>query len=115
MESGLARKIWHQLEAIHAVAYFSPECRAGLTEAGLRGFWMGYFAGRAAPLGAVSPGVVEATFFNFHPAMVPEPYPPPGLWSPRKRSCPLDSEPRPGHCRGSSPRPSVCSTASFRP
>jgi hypothetical protein len=28
---------------------------------------MGYFAGRAAPLGAVGPEVVTATFFNFHP------------------------------------------------
>ena len=31
---------------------------------------MGYFAGRAAPMGAVGPGVVTATFFGFHPAMV---------------------------------------------
>ena len=35
---------------------------------GLRGFWMGYFAGRAAPFGAVGPDLVTATFFNFHPA-----------------------------------------------
>jgi hypothetical protein len=31
---------------------------------------MGYFACRAAPLGPVGPGIVEATFFNFHPEMV---------------------------------------------
>jgi hypothetical protein len=31
---------------------------------------MGYFASRAAPLGAASPGLVTAVFFNFHPAMV---------------------------------------------
>ncbi len=31
---------------------------------------MGYFATRAAPLGPVGPGVVEALFFNFAPAMV---------------------------------------------
>jgi hypothetical protein len=31
---------------------------------------MGYFAGRSAAMGAVGPGVVTATFFNFHPAMV---------------------------------------------
>ena len=52
------------------MTYFAPESRAALADLGLRGFWMGYFAGRAAPLGPVGPGVVEATFFNFHPAMV---------------------------------------------
>ena len=66
----VSRTAWHHLEAVNAVVYFSPECRDGLTNAGLRGFWMGYFAGRAAPMGAVSAGVVEATFYNFAPAMV---------------------------------------------
>ncbi len=55
---------------VNAVAYFSPECRQGATDLGLRGFWMGYFASRAAPMGPVPAGVVEATFYNFHPAMV---------------------------------------------
>ncbi len=41
-----------------------------LAATGLRGFWMGYFAGRAAPLGAGGTGTVSATFFNFHPSMV---------------------------------------------
>jgi hypothetical protein len=41
-----------------------------LREAGLRGFWSGYFAARAAPLGAVGAAPVHAAFFNFHPAMV---------------------------------------------
>src|SRR5258705_3108311 len=31
---------------------------------------MGYFAGRAAPLGAVGPAVVTSLFFTFHAAMV---------------------------------------------
>lgn len=31
---------------------------------------MGYFACRAAPMGPVEPGVVDATFFNFHPDRV---------------------------------------------
>jgi hypothetical protein len=39
-------------------------------EAGLRGFWMGYFGFRACPLGPVDAGVVEAAFANFAPAMV---------------------------------------------
>jgi hypothetical protein len=70
VQTRLARALWQQLEPVHAVTYFAPECRAAFTDAGLRGFWMGYFAGRAAPMGAVGPGVVAATFFNFHPEMV---------------------------------------------
>jgi hypothetical protein len=64
------RSLWMSFEAVHAVTYFAPECRDGLAATGLRGFWMGYFAARAAPLGAVGPSAVTAAFFNFHPAMV---------------------------------------------
>ncbi len=70
MEPSQARTLWHRLEALNAVAYFAPECREAPAALGLRGFWMGYFACRAAPLGAVGPGVVEATFANFHPDRV---------------------------------------------
>ena len=45
-------------------------CRDALSEAGLRGFWMGYFAARSAPMGPVAAPVVTATFFNFNPMMV---------------------------------------------
>jgi len=65
-----ARRCWQLLEPLHAVAYFAPEPLEHLREAGLRGFWMSYFAGRAAPMGAVAPGVVEATFYNFAPRLV---------------------------------------------
>ena len=65
-----ARSAWRALEPIHAVTYFAHECSAAFTAAGLEGFWMGYFAGRAAPMGAVGPATIEATFFNFHPSMV---------------------------------------------
>ena len=70
MDSTLARTAWHHLEAVNAVTYFAPECREAPVRLGLKGFWMGYFACRAAPLGPVGPGVVEATFYNFHPARV---------------------------------------------
>ena len=62
--------MWHCIEHLHAVTYFDEGCRAANREAGLAGFWMGYFTSRAAPLGPVGPGVVEAVFFNFSPAMV---------------------------------------------
>ncbi|WP_344778330.1 SCO6745 family protein [Nocardioides panacisoli] len=62
---GGARVLWRLLEPVHAVTYFSPEPLAALKAAGYRGFWMGYFAGRAAPLGATGPELVHALFYNF--------------------------------------------------
>jgi hypothetical protein len=67
---GLARRMWTLFEPVHAVCYFAPEGRAAFEAAGLRGFWRGYFAGRAAPLGTVGAEVVTASFYNFAPAMV---------------------------------------------
>jgi hypothetical protein len=64
-DADLARRLWSLFEPIHAVTYFSPEPLAALADAGYKGFWMGYFAGRAAPLGPVGPNVVFATFYNF--------------------------------------------------
>jgi hypothetical protein len=61
----MARRLWSRLEPIHVVTYFSPEARAALSGAGYKGFWMGYFAGRAAPMGPVGAEVVLATFYNF--------------------------------------------------
>jgi len=54
-----ARRLWRVLEPYHAVTYFAPEAHQAFKDVGLRGFWMGYFAGRAAPLGAVGPGVAD--------------------------------------------------------
>jgi hypothetical protein len=65
-----ARRLWVVIESIHAITYFAPGSRRSLREAGLNGFWAGYFAARAAPLGAVGAGPVTAAFFNFEPAMV---------------------------------------------
>jgi len=65
-----ARSMWRAYEPYHALTYFAPETNAAYQAAGLRGFWMGYFAGRAAPMGSVRAGVVTATFFNFAPSMV---------------------------------------------
>jgi hypothetical protein len=69
-EHGAPRRLWRGFEPVHAVTYFAPECRDALRAIGLRGFWMGYFAARAAPLGQVDSGVVTAAFFNFHETMV---------------------------------------------
>lgn len=61
----LARRLFERIEPIHALTYFAPEALDAFTAAGYRGFWMGYFAGRAAPLGEVSADVVAAAFYNF--------------------------------------------------
>ena len=94
----MARSMWTLFEPVHAVTYFAAEARSAYEQAGLRGFWRGYFAGRAAPLGvagaggtvaapaaaprhgpaAASAAVVAASFFNFAPAFVARAIP--GVW-----------------------------------
>lgn len=66
----MARVMWAVIEPYHAVVYFSPVARQAIEAAGLRGFWRGYFATRAAPMGRVPVEVVTAVFYNFHPGMV---------------------------------------------
>lgn len=70
LERRAARRLWKSLETLHAVVYFAPGIKAAGEAAGLKGFWMTYFAFRAAPMGPVSPAVVTATFAGFAPAMV---------------------------------------------
>jgi hypothetical protein len=65
----LARELWARYESVHAVTYFHRKALAAAEEAGLRGFWRGYFAQRAAPLGPVGEAAVRASFFGFAPAM----------------------------------------------
>jgi len=74
-----ARRFWHLIEPLNAVTYFSPDALQAAADLGLKGFWMGYFGCRAAPLGPVGPGVVEATFYNFHPDRVRRAVP--DVWS----------------------------------
>ena len=64
-----ARAMWQRYETLHAVVYFAREVADAMVDVGLKGFWMGYFAGRSAPFGEAGPELVTATFYNFHPAM----------------------------------------------
>ena len=73
-----ARAMWTMFEPVHDVTYFAPEALSAFTEAGLRGYWRGYFAGRAAPLGGTRAAVVTASFFNFAPSFVARAVP--GVW-----------------------------------
>jgi hypothetical protein len=58
------------VEPLHSHLYFAPEHDEHLAALGLRPGRMAYFAGRAAPMGAVGAGVVTATFHNFSPSLV---------------------------------------------
>jgi hypothetical protein len=77
-QSPVSRRMWTFFEPVHVVTYFAPEARAAFEDAGLRGFWRGYFAGRAAPLGRVRAEPVTASFFTFAPPMVARALP--GVW-----------------------------------
>jgi hypothetical protein len=68
-DAELARKMWRTLEPYHGIVYFTPHAAAAYAELGIHGR-DGYFASRSAPLGAVGPEVVIATFYNFHPPLI---------------------------------------------
>jgi hypothetical protein len=68
-EALLARKTWRTLEPLHGMIYFVPEAADAYARIGITGR-SGYFASRAAPMGAVTPEVVIATFYNFNPTLV---------------------------------------------
>jgi hypothetical protein len=57
-------------DPLHSQLYFAPEHDERFSAIGLRPGRMSYFAGRAAPMGAVGAGVVTATFYNFSPSLV---------------------------------------------
>src|ERR1700741_3366131 len=62
MDYGLARRMWHQLEPVHAVFWYAPEV---FEEAARLGYdvqtrWPSYFAWRLAPRGAGGRGVAAA-------------------------------------------------------
>ena len=69
-EPKLARRLLDRFEPIHGVTYFAPDVREALDGLGYKGYWMGYFATRSAPLGTVPPEVVTAIFYNFAPSRV---------------------------------------------
>ncbi len=69
MEPVMARKMWRTLEPYHGLIYFAPEAATAYEALGVVGR-DGYFASRAAAMGAVPAEVVIATFFNFNPELV---------------------------------------------
>ncbi|MFJ7336351.1 hypothetical protein ACIQU3_29745 [Streptomyces sp. NPDC101110] len=67
VSENVARAMWERFEPVHQLVYFTPEVREAAEGLGLRGYWMGYFALRAAPLGPVPASVVTSSFYVFHP------------------------------------------------
>ncbi|MET0662172.1 MAG: hypothetical protein ABWZ42_03480 [Ilumatobacteraceae bacterium] len=70
MDAQLARKTWRTLEPLHGAIYFAAEARQEYAALGIDDRMSGYFASRAAPMGAVPASVVIATFFNFDHGLV---------------------------------------------
>jgi hypothetical protein len=65
-----ASSAWRSIEAVHDVVYFAPGAKNAFDEAGVHGWWNGYFASRSAALGTPGPALVTALFHGFAPAMV---------------------------------------------
>ncbi|RXS88205.1 hypothetical protein EST92_01445 [Streptomyces sp. TM32] len=74
-----ARSLWLLTEPLHAVCYFDDHCRGMGKDLGLKGFWMGYFAARTAPMGALEPAAATAVLGVFAPGMVARALP--AAWS----------------------------------
>jgi hypothetical protein len=70
LDARLVPRAHRAVEPLHSQVYFAPELEEHLGALGLERGRMIYFAGRAAPMGAVGPGVVTATFCNFSPALI---------------------------------------------
>ncbi|GGF54545.1 hypothetical protein GCM10011519_30560 [Marmoricola endophyticus] len=70
MDPSTSGRTARSLEPLHALCYFSPDVDAAIMEAGVPKGRGVYFAGRAAAMGAVGPGTITATFYNFAPSLV---------------------------------------------
>jgi hypothetical protein len=60
-------KIHRMFELVEPIgcATFTETCNEAFLAVGMRNYWDGYFAGRAAPLGPAPAEVVHAVFYNF--------------------------------------------------
>jgi hypothetical protein len=69
---GLARRMWHQLEPVHAVFWYAPEVFAEAAGLGydVETRWPSYFAWRLAPLGAAGQRLAASACYSFSPDMV---------------------------------------------
>lgn len=66
----LSRDFYRSYEAIHAGIYFLDAANQNYQAIGLTPGWMGYFASRSAPMGAISAKMVMATFYSFSSELI---------------------------------------------
>lgn len=66
--------MWHQLEPVHAVLYFSPQAFGEASALGydVESRWPSYFAYRTAPLGRAGTRLATAAYYSFSPRMMAE-------------------------------------------
>ncbi|WP_418960081.1 SCO6745 family protein [Streptomyces tritici] len=67
------------LNSLHATLFFSPDLDREFTALGFTDPNQMRLAARVAPLGAVGPGVVAATFYNYNHALLAQHFP--AVWS----------------------------------
>jgi hypothetical protein len=72
-------RLARRLEPLHSMIYFAPEVGSELGELGITHPRAQYFAQRSAAMGAVGPGVVAATYYNFNPGLIARFVP--GVWA----------------------------------
>ena len=78
MDQSVVHDVHMAINLAHRFVYFVPEAGEEYAAIGVTGRG-GYFASRAAPLGAVSDEVIIATFYNFSPSAVRSAMP--GVWA----------------------------------
>ncbi|WP_367123461.1 SCO6745 family protein [Streptomyces phytohabitans] len=64
------RRCHNVLNPLHSAAYFAPDLAKELAPYGIEDPSAVYLAGRAAAMGAVGPGAVTASFYNFNHTLV---------------------------------------------
>jgi hypothetical protein len=87
--SRAARHCQAAVNPLHSLLYFTPELSQELAALDVPDPRASYLAVRAAPLGAVGPGTITATFFNFRPGMVAEHFP--AVWDRTTPAAVLDA------------------------
>ncbi|MFE9407899.1 hypothetical protein ACFYN0_03745 [Streptomyces sp. NPDC006704] len=70
LPSRAGRRCHSPVNSLHSTIYFSPDFTRELAAIGIEDRAAAYFAGRSAAMGAVGPGVVAASFYNFNQALI---------------------------------------------
>ncbi|SFX66230.1 hypothetical protein OH786_30770 [Streptomyces atratus] len=83
------RHCHNAINPLHSTVYFSPGLGKELGELGIDDSNAAYFAARSAAMGAVGPGTVTATFYNFNHDLVARHLP--AVWSVASPQAVLDA------------------------